>query len=286
MEAKNKKICAKKILIDYIFIIAGCFFLAAGINNFLVPNKISTGGVTTIATVLLYVFGIRLSITNLVLNGLLFVIGYKSLGRYAAVLTASGMLLLSIFFEVTSLIPVFSGDILIATMTGGVLMGIGMGLVVRRGGSTGGSDFAGQILRKRLPHIPLATIVLVIDCVIVSIAGIVFRSFEVTFYSVLALAVCSVVADRILNIGEKAKTIEVFSKKSDEIAEVLLGDFDRGVTGFHCKGMYTGDEALTLFCAVKPRELPKCVREIKRIDPSAFIVIGDASEVLGEGFKQ
>lgn len=282
----EKNIKTKKIITDQLFIMAGSFILAVGINVFLASNKISAGGVTTIGTVLLHLFGVRLSVTNLIANCLLFFFGYKSLGRYAVIETISGIIYLSLSLEITGLIPVFEGDLIIASVSGGALMGLGTGLVVRQGASTGGSDFAGLMLKKVLPHVSLATLIMVIDCVIVAISGVVFRSFDVTFYSFLALSVSSFITDKILIFGDKAKMIKIFTRKSDEIAKYIMETFGRGVTGVHCKGMYTGDEVLTLLCVVKPRELPRYVSAVKKIDPNAFIVIGEATEVLGEGFKE
>ena len=282
----EKNIKTKKIITDQLFIMAGSFILAVGINVFLASNKVSAGGVTTVGTVLLHLFGVRLSVTNLIANCLLFFFGYKSLGRYAVIETISGIIYLSLSLEITGLIPVFEGDLIIASVSGGALMGLGTGLVVRQGASTGGSDFAGLMLKKVLPHVSLATLIMVIDCVIVAISGVVFRSFDVTFYSFLALSVSSLITDKILIFGDKAKMIKIFTRKSDEIAKYIMETFGRGVTGVHCTGMYTGDEVLTLLCVVKPRELPRYVSAVKKIDPTAFIVIGEATEVLGEGFKE
>lgn len=270
---------------DYLFLVIGTFILAIAINTFLAPNKVSAGGITSLGTILLHLFGIRISVTNLVCNIVLFIFGYRMLGKYAVVQTASGILLLSVFLEVTAKIPAYTGDLLIASITGGVLMGIGVGLVVRQGASTGGSDFAALILKRILPHIPLATLIMLIDCLIVLISGIVFKSFTITFYSVLALILCSVLTDKIITFGDSAKMLQIFSSHAQEITDHIIKDFERGVTGIHCVGMFEKNESLMLECIVKPRELPLYLNMVRKIDPHAFVIIGNVQEVLGEGFK-
>ena len=281
----------RSIAIDYLYIILGTLILAIGINVFMTPNKISAGGVTSIGTILYHKFKTPMSITNLVCNVVLFVFGYRKLGKYAVIQTASGILFLSLFLQLTTLIPYYDagsngGDLLIVSVAGGVLMGIGIGLVVRRGASTGGSDFAGLILKRILPHIPLATIIMVIDWTIVLISGMVFKSISVTFYSLLALFVCSLLTDRIMTFGDKAKMVQIISSHTQEITDHVLKDFERGATGIHCVGMFENNETLMLECIVKPRELPLYLGMIRKIDPNAFVIIADVQEVLGEGFKK
>ena len=282
MVSKEKGLAFAK---DYLFIALGTFILAIAINVFMAPNKVSAGGITSLGTILLHLFGVRISVTNLVCNVVLFIFGFRKLGRYAVVQTASGIVLLSLFLEVTSKIPVYTGDILIATVAGGVLMGTGVGLVVRQGASTGGSDFAGLILKRLLPHIPLATLIVLIDCAIVLASGIVFRSFSVTFYSVLSLFVCSLLTDQIMTFGDSAKMVQIFSSHTQEITEHIIKDFERGVTGIHCVGMFEKNETLMLECIVKPRELPLYLNMVRSIDKNAFVIIANVQEVLGEGFK-
>lgn len=275
----------KKTVKDFIFIIAGCVLLAAAINVFLAPNKISGGGISAIGTILLHLFNVRMSITNLVLNAILFVFGYKTLGRYAICQTIFGIIMLSVCLELTSHIPSYSEDELIAVICGGILMGGGVGLIVRVGASTGGSDFAGLILKKLLPHISLAKLIMLIDCFIVIVSGIVFKSFSVTFYSIAALFVSSIITDKIITFGENAKMILIFSENTERISNHILRQFERGVTGIHCMGMYSSCESLMLLCVVSPKELPVYMSMIKELDKNAFVVINNVHEVIGEGFK-
>lgn len=275
-----------KIIKDIMLLTVGCFLLSVSINVFLLPYKISAGGISTIGTVLLHIFGIRMSLTNLFFNAVLFIFGYKKLGKYAVVQTAFGIIILSICLELTSRISVYSENELIGVLSGGILMGAGVGMIVKIGASTGGSDFAGLILKKLFPHISLARLILIIDCTIVVLAGIVFKSYTVTFYSIIALFVSSVVTDKIITIGDDAKMLMVFSKENEKISDYVIKQFERGVTGVHCMGMYTQEETVMLLCVITPKELPIYMKTIKNFDKNAFVVVGNVHEVIGEGFKK
>lgn len=276
---------SKKLITDLMFLTVGCILLSVSINVFLLPYKISAGGISTVGTVLLHLFGIKMSLTNLFFNAVLFIFGYKKLGKYAVVQTASGIILLSIFLELTSHIPIYSQNELIAVLSGGIFMGAGVGMIVKIGASTGGSDFAGLILKKFFPHISLAKLILAIDCFIVVVAGIVFKSYTVTFYSVIALFVSSVVTDKIITFGDDAKMLQVFSAETEKISNCILNEYERGVTGVHCRGMYSNEERLMLLCVITPKELPVYMNMIKETDKNAFIIICDVHKVIGEGFK-
>ena len=271
---------------DYIQIALGCAILAVGMNSFLVPSRISSGGVGTLATVLLYLLNIPLSVTTLVLNALLLLFGYQYLGKAAVVKTVVGVALLSGFLALAEYLPIYTEDVLMATLGGGLLIGLGVGLVVRREASTGGSDFAALILRRFFPHLSTARLILVIDCAIIAVSGLVFRSLTVTLYSLVAMVVASKVTDLILIHGTEAKSVYVLSSKTDEISEIVLRDFSRGVTGIYSKGVYSERDRMMLLCVVSPKELPRLIRAVRRLDPTAFVIISDVREVFGEGFQQ
>jgi uncharacterized membrane-anchored protein YitT (DUF2179 family) len=276
----------KKTIKSYLFIAIGAFLLAAGLNMFLVPCKISSGGVSSIGTMLLYKFNIPMSVTNIFFNAVLFVLGYKYVGKNSVLKTVAGIIFLSAFLEITKYLPAFGDDIFISTVIGGALVGIGVGLVVKVEASSGGSDFAGLILKKFFPHIPIATLILFIDGAIIIIAGIVFKSYMITFYSAIAMFIASKVTDSIMTMGDAAKSVYIMSPENEKISKVIMETFERGVTGVYSKGLYTGSENMMLLCAVSPKQLPRLVNKVKEIDKGAFIIVSDAKEVLGEGFKE
>lgn len=274
----------KKKIIDYICIISGAFLVALGVNVFLVPLNISTGGVSGIGTVLYHTLDIPLWITTVVLNAVLFIFGYRTLDKSACFKTVFGILSLTIFLAFTQYIPVFTDDIFISSVFGGVIAGTGVGLTVLKGASTGGSDFTAMMLHKVIPHISVANFILVIDVVVITASGIVFGDYTLMFYSFIALFISSKVTDYILVSGNFAKCIYILSEKHEVIADYIMREMNRGVTGIGVKGLYTGKDGRMLMCVVTGKQVPSLIYTIKSIDKSAFTVISDVREVHGAGF--
>ena len=276
----------KDILKDFIFIVIGSCLMAIGINIFLSPNKISGGGVTGIGTVLLHLFGVSISLTNLFINVVLFLFGYKMLGKYAVIKTVAGILLLTVFLEIASKFSAYSEDLIAAMIAGGIFMGVGIGLVIKRGASTGGSDFLALMIKRKFPHISVASLILLVDCAVILFSGFVFKSMTVTVYSFTALFIASKLAEFIERVGDNAKTLYIMSFKNDEISKMIMENCSRGVTGIWAEGMYSKKQTKMLMSVVSPKEVPEMVREIKRIDEGAFIVISDAREIVGNFINQ
>lgn len=275
----------KTLISDYIFIAAGSFVLAFAINSFLLPIKISTGGVSGVATILYYVANIPLSLTVFLVNIVLFFLAYKKLNKSSLVKTAAGVVFLSLFLEITEYFSFKINDIFISSVFGGILTGVGIGFTVLKNASTGGSDFAALIIHKSFPHFSLAKIILVIDFAIVLISGIIFKNYIITFYSLVSLYISSVVADRILVSGDYAKSVFIISHKNQDIADIILKDMNRGATGIYSKGYYNNKDSTMLMCIVRSKEIPHLLNRIKEIDSNSFIIISDVRQVHGRGFK-
>lgn len=191
----------KKRIAEYFFVALGSFILAFAINFFLVPLKISTGGVSGAATVIYYVLNIPLSVTTLVLNIALFFFGYKTLKYDSVFKTIAGIVFLSLFLHLTSKMGNYHEDILISSIFGGILVGIGVGITVLYDGSTGGSDFAALIFHKVFPKISVATYILLIDSGVILVSGIVFRDYTVMFYSLISLYISTRFTNYIITHG-------------------------------------------------------------------------------------
>lgn len=287
-----KRSVAKHVY-EYGLLALGTLALGVGLHVFLLPLDLSAGGVTTLGAVILHLTKIPLSVTNLVANVVLFALAFRFLSKGSFVKTIVGVLLLSLSLELTSRIPAtfINGIInensapIMASICGGVTVGIGLGLIIRSGGSTGGTDLAGLLVKRFMPHVSVTLAMFIMDMIVVIISGVVFRSFEVTFYSLVAIFITSKVADFITNLGDAAKSIYVISEKSSEITALVMGKYDRGLTEIYSKGGYSGKDRPMLLCVVTPKQAPRLVKDIKELDPSAFVIICDAREVLGEGFK-
>lgn len=291
----------KDYIIDYLYILAGSFILAFAISFFLVPCMISTGGVSGVATVLYYVAKIPLSVTTLVINLALFFFGYRTLTKASLVKTLCGMLFFSGALIVTdflaSVMPYVvdsvTADIWVASIFGGIFVGLGVGLVVLREASTGGSDFAALMLHKIIPHISVATFILIVDSIVIIVSGILLPSediglsnISIMLYSVASLYISSKVTDFIVVRGASARSIYVISNASKEIADAVMTRLERGVTAIKSYGCYSGEDKEMLMCIVRTHEVPKVLNIIKEYDKSAFTIVSEAKEVRGLGFTE
>ena len=270
---------------DCFLVIIGSAFVAVALNIFLVPYRLSSGGIGTLGVILLYLFKVPLSITNLALNIILFGLGIKFLKKPSIIKTILGILFLSFFLHITTYVPAYKEDIFLGMVIGGVLDGIGMGLVLRVDGSTGGIDFLALMVKKGIPHISIANFIFFINGVLFILSGIAFQNYGVVFYSIIAMFISSKVTDAVMNIGEEARSVQIISDHSEQIEDIILSEFKRGVTEIYSKGAYTKENKKMLLCVVKPTEVAKIVRVVKETDDKAFLIISYFHEVLGDGFK-
>ena len=278
--------CMKKRIIDYTIIALGAFILAFGINFFLVPVKISTGGVSGVATVFYHLLHIPMWATTLVINLTLFAFGFKMLKKSTVAKNLSGIVFLSLFLRVTENMGSYSDDMLICAIFGGILVGLGVGLTVLREGSTGGSDFAALMLNKVIRYISVATFILMIDTGVILASGFAFEDITVMFYSVMSLYISSKVTDFILIRGDFAKSVYIISDKNKEIADYVMSDLVRGVTGIYSRGCYSQTDNMMLMCIVKSKEVQPVLNKVKELDKNAFVIISEVREVCGDGFKE
>ncbi|MCB2352808.1 YitT family protein [Clostridium estertheticum] len=284
-ETKNENI------LNYVYIMIGATILAAGINMFFANLKLVTGGVSGLAIVIEYLsiknYGVDIPLwfTNIVVNIPLLAIAIKLKGRafVGKSMFAAAYLSFALFY--TSFIPVPKVDLLIASIFGGVFVGIGLGFVLRASASTGGTDLAANIIKVYLKNVPIAKIILVIDSTIILLGAFVF-GIEKAMYALISTYIVSKVIDSILEGINFSKAVFIISDYSNEIAEVLMKDLNRGVTGIHAKGMYSKGEKQVLFVVVGKDEIVPLQKMVKEIDTKAFITIADVREVLGEGFSE
>ena len=273
----------KQRIKDYVLISIGVAIAVAGLNIFLVPAKIAAGGVSGIATILYHLFNVPLGLSIIVLNIPLFVFGLKLLGKTFAVRTVYALVLYSVIAEFMP-VPSQAYDPFLACIYGGVLVGLGIGLVIKMGGTTGGTDMASKILSEKFKHVSLSVFLFGIDFVIIAAAGFVF-DLEVAMYAVVSLFITSKVIDFVTVGLSVAKAFYIISEKNEEIADAILNQMNRGVTALSAKGMYSNKNRDVLLCVLQWRtEGPKLKKLVKSIDDKAFVIVADVNEVLGEGF--
>ena len=273
------------IVTDIAFITAGSLILALGINVFLVPNEIAAGGVSGIATVLFLKIGFPMAASVLIFNGIIFAFGFKLLNRFELIKSLIGTALLSVFLEITKGIYSYSEDLLIAAVFGGLLSGIGIGITVSRGASTGGSDMTALMVSRKIKTVSIAAVIFIFDAVVIAVSGFVFESVTVMLYAALAVYVSAKTADVVAVYGKSVKSVEIISEKHEQIAGEIIRGLKRGVTGLYAKGLYKGQDKMMLMCIVSRRELGRVLRIVKEFDKDAFVMVDDVKQVLGEGFE-
>jgi uncharacterized membrane-anchored protein YitT (DUF2179 family) len=270
-------------------LVLGTFILALGYAFFMTPYKIVPGGIYGISIVLHHKFGFPVGMAALCFNLPLTLIGLKVLGSRFGVKTFVCFLLTAFFTD--GLIYFIGSDplnlhdeVLLASMFGGAVMGVGVGLIFKSRASSGGTDVLASILSK-YTKIPLGTQLMIVDSVIVILGFLVFKDWKIPLYSWLTIFIMGKVIDVILKGFSDDKTVFIISEKSDEIRNAIIYDLKRGGTIFDGKGMFTKEKKEVLFTVVNRREIPDLVQFIFNIDPAAFISIQDAHEILGKGFK-
>ncbi|WP_291956719.1 YitT family protein [Mahella sp.] len=272
----------RDVFYDYLGIIVGTLIVALSFNLFFVPNKIAPGGVGGIATVLYYLFEFPVGTTMLILNIPLFLAGVKVHGAGFGFKTLIATVLLSFFIDAIKLQPLTHNEIL-ASVYGGIIMGIGLGIVFRSDATTGGTDLAAKIVHKFMPYITMGWLLFMIDTAVVTLAGTVFGP-EQALYAIIALFISSYVIDLIQEGLGSSKAFIVVSDKADEISKAILHDIDRGVTLLEGRGAYTQRKKDVILCVVSRTEVIRLKEIITAIDNKAFLIITDAREVHGEGF--
>jgi uncharacterized membrane-anchored protein YitT (DUF2179 family) len=286
-----RKETKREDILNYIFIIIGTTILAAGINMFFAKIKLVTGGLSGLSIVIEYLTekhygkGIPLWFTNIVVNIPLLAIATKLKGKefVGKSIFASAYLSFALFY--TSYIPAPEVDFLLASIFGGVLVGTGLGFVLRASASTGGTDLAANIIKVYLKNVPMSKIILAIDSTIILIGAFVF-GVEKAMYALIAIYIVTKVIDSILEGINFSKGVFIISDHSKQIAEALMKDLNRGVTGINGTGMYTKGEKQVLFVVVGKNQIVPLQKIVKEIDTNAFITITDVREVLGEGFTE
>ncbi|MFZ7119454.1 MAG: YitT family protein [Eubacteriaceae bacterium] len=274
-----------KKIIDYIGIAFGSIIMALAFNSFSVPNKIAPGGFSGLATVIYYFTSFPIGIITLILTLPLFFISIKLLGAKFGIKSFFGTVFFSICIDFIVKTPPLTKDLFLASVFGGLLLGIGMGIIFRFGGTTGGTDLLATLLNSFFTDISIGTWLLIIDFIVVIIAGVAFKQVEIALYSILTIYINMRIIDLIIEGINYAKAFYIISKDYEKIAHTIIDELDRGVTILKGTGMYTKQDTNVIFCIVNRSQIYKMKEIIKSIDINAFVILADVHEVLGEGFK-
>lgn len=268
---------------NIVLLLIGTIVIAVSFNLFMVPNGIASGGVSGLSILVQRKLDITPAITQWAINIPLFIASLWLLGKKFAAKTALGSMLLPLFVLLTSSWPTPTHNPLLAAIYGGIGVGVGLGLVFRGGGSTGGMDLAAQILH-RYTGLPLSLAVVCFDGLVIIAAGIII-SPETSLYALIGLFVTSKTIDFVQSGLQLSKVAFIISDHTDEVASAILNDLDRGLTRLDGHGGYTGQGRIVLMVVVGQNEVPKLKQLVKAIDAGAFVIISNTAEVLGQGFK-
>ena len=274
---------------DFFLFLLGGTLCAVSVETFTAPNQIAPGGITGISTVLHYLFGTPIGVLIFLMNIPIFLWAVWEMdytfvlkSMIATAISSLAIDLLGIF------LPTYQGDQMLAAIFGGVLDGAGLSCIFMRGGTTGGTDIAARFLGRRFRHISMGKMMMVLDASIVVISAVVFRSLESALYAFIAIFVSGRLIDVILyglDIGT-GKMIFVVSEKNRAIANTIMTELERGVTFLKSEGAYSGREGEVLLCAARRDEVHRIQDIIQNEDPNAFLIVGDAGEISGEGFRR
>ncbi len=274
---------------DYSIIVLGAVVYAVSVVIFTAPNNIAPGGLTGIGTVLNYLYGLPIGVIIFVFNIPLFVWGAIENGIKFLTKTIVGTAIISVAIDVMGMfLPIYTGDLILASIFGGIFNGLGLGLIFYSGGSTGGTDIVSLNIHKHFPHISTGSIILVIDAVIIIFAAFIYKSVESALYAVIAIFVSIKVIDAITYgfSRDNGKAMFIVTNKYKEITAQLFMSVKRGVTLLDAQGGYKLDDKKVIMCALRPQQVHKVIKIIKSVDENAFTIVTTAGTISGNGFRK
>ncbi len=268
----------------YITLGSGCFGLS--VSLFSAPNDIAPGGVTGLATLANHLWGLPIGAITVAANIPLILIAWLRLGRAFAARTLLGLALSSLVMDtMAEFLPPFSSDRLLAAIFGGVLTGVGLGLILSRGATTGGAEIVARLMERRWPYIPIGRLLLLLDGGVIALSAAVYREAESPLYAIILVYVASLITDRLVYGGRRGKTVLIISRQHTAITRRVLDELGRGVTLLSASGGFTGEPQQVLLCAIRRTELFTLKQIVSSVDPAAFVLLLTADEVLGCGFS-
>ena len=286
---KNKiKSNKLKIVIDYTFIIIGTYLMSLSVNFFLLPNMITTGGITGIGTILYHLYEIDISVTMIILNIPLYIIGSKVLGFKFTFRSIIATIIFTIFLEVITyenLTRKIGTDMIISAIYGGIILGIRLSLVFKAGASTGGTDLLANIINKHNNNLNIDKLMLYIDGVIISLLIILLKDLNIGLYSIIAIYLSSKMISLIFEGVNYTKVINIITKNNEKIIKYIIKELDRSATITNVHGAYEGKDKVNITCIASLPEIALIKKIINKYDDKAFVYILNTHEVIGKGFK-
>lgn len=275
-------------LIPYLWITLASAVYAVGFNWCYVPNQIGFGGITSVGQIInAFLPQVPIGTVVILINIPLFLLGWRLLGRRLLVSSLYAMLVSSLFIDLLTAVHTFQPmEPLLACIFGGILMGGSLGIVFLQGATTGGTDLIARLLKLKFSWLPMGKLLMIIDLISILAVAAAFRNLYSALYGLVALYIASIIMDKVLYGLDNAKVAYIISDMYQEISAAIIQDMDRGVTVLHGEGAYSGAEKQVLLVAFKQRQIVALKRAVKELDPAAFLIVCEAHEVLGDGFRE
>lgn len=272
---------------DYTFFLLGSAFYAFGFSFFIEPNRISPGGVTGIASIINYLFDLPTGAVLFLLNIPILFFGFKKIGGKFLFKTLFVTALTSVFIDLfAAFMPEFKGERLLSAIFGGLLSGLGLALVMLRGGTTGGIDVIAVILKQKFPYLSVGRLILILDSFVISLAAVCYGEIETALFAAIAIFVSVKVIDGFLYGADRGRLIFIVTSLGEDVSKAIFRDIRRGVTVVPSYGGFALTESQTLLCAVRQTEVNRAISVIKNTDPNAFAVVALTGGIFGRGFEQ
>ena len=267
--------------------VLGSAIFSLGFDLFMQPHQINIGGVSGVAMLLTTLVGRgSVGLFSLMINIPLVLLGGHHLGKKFFFGSLVGALACSVFLDLFALLSVPQTDVMLAALYGGILSGVGIGLVFLGGASTGGTDIVAKLLRRRFRTLPLGRLMLAVDLVVITLTGVVYHDISKALYSAVPLYVFSVVMDGLIYGLDYSTVALIISDEFSAMTAAIEEKLDRGVTILNGQGGYSGERKQVLLCAIRRRQVPQLKDLVREIDPAAFVILQEAHQVLGEGFRR
>ena len=272
-------------IIEALGMIIGCILASIGLNMFFSPHTIAPGGLSGLSVVLSKISGLSVSMIMLMLGIPLVFFSIKILGKKDAIKTLIGMFLFCINLTSPLSQVTVTNDVLLAAITGAIILGLGLGIIFRVDGSTGGTDLIALMINKAVPSIPLSKCLVCIDGLVVISSGLVNKNLETGLYSAISLYVIVKMVDFIVAGFDYSKSFMIISNEEEALRDAIVNDIKRGITIIDGKGGYSDSSKSVLIVVVSKKQEIQLKKLIKKIDKNAFIIVSDVHEVFGEGFS-
>lgn len=274
----------KKIMNDAIVIITGSFLFAMSLNMFILPGGIILGGATGFATIINHFTGLKIGTLLILINIPLILLSLKKLGKAFLIKTAIGTLFASLAVNYLTFFPTPVDNPLLNAIFGGITIGAALGILFSKGYTTGGADILVFLLKKRFRHLTSGTLVLIIDIIVVTSSALILKNLDTIFYSAIIIYVQTLVMDFIMNGAKRSKMTIIISNEINSIADKISNELERGLTIIYGRGYYSGENRELIMCVISPSQVYQMKTLVHSVDPNAFIIFTEASEVFGEGF--